>query len=190
MLAEAATTLRIPEPESGVYIDEVTGLWNQRYFNERLHAECVRAQRYGRPLSIVFIDVDEFDKLTLQGSRVRDAVLREIAQLLVSAIRGADVSGRIDGFLEAARYGRHEFFLILPETDLEGARSVAERLRRTVEATRFSHRNAGRSGRVTISLGVAALHAGGDAAENLVSRADEALRQAQERGSNHIEVTA
>jgi diguanylate cyclase (GGDEF)-like protein len=171
-----------------VYIDEVTGLWNQRYFNERLHAEYTRAERSSLPLAIVFVDIDEFDKLALQGTQVRDSVLREIARLLVLTIRGADISGRTDGFLEAARYGRHEFFLILPETGLEGARSVAERLRRAVEATPFPLRAVGRSGHVTISLGVAAKHAGHDAAENLVARADEALRRAKDLGSNHLEV--
>ncbi|HPO29710.1 MAG TPA: sensor domain-containing diguanylate cyclase [Candidatus Hydrogenedentes bacterium] len=159
--------------------DPLTGLYNRRYFFERLDQEVARARRYGTPLSCLMLDVDDFKKLNDRwGHLTGDAVLREIARRIQQSIRRVDLP---------ARYGGEEFVILLPQTDLEGARVEAERIRRSVGDTPFPDLPDGEN--VTVSIGIAALNEAVTSAEELVRLADDALYRAKSEGKNRC-VTA
>jgi diguanylate cyclase (GGDEF)-like protein len=106
--------------------DPLTDLYNRRYLAESLEKECRRASRYGRPLSCLMIDIDEFKLCNdLYGHLTGDEVLRQVAALIRGSVRDTDV---------ATRYGGEEFCILLPETPYEDATRLAERLRSTIAA--------------------------------------------------------
>ena len=151
--------------------DGLTGLLVHRAFQERLADEARRSERYGRPLSLVLLDVDEFKAYNDRfGHPEGDEALRRVAQILKAAARGSD---------PVARYGGEEFTAILPDADEEGAALLAERLRAAVEGADWPLRP------VTISLGVATL-APGETPGELVARADAALYRAKRGGRNRV----
>ncbi len=127
--------------------DGLTGLYNHTYFQDALKKEMSQASRYGRALSLLLFDLDHFKKINdTYGHPTGDRVLEQVGAVIQETTREADI---------AARYGGEEFAVILPETDLKGARVIAERLRAAVEAMRVSDdRNA--ILRITISGGIAA----------------------------------
>ncbi len=154
--------------------DPLTGLYNKGKFNEVLQKEIERAKRYKRPLSIIVFDIDHFKKINdTYGHKIGDDVLKSLAKIIKSSVRKTDF---------AARWGGEEFVILLPETDLEGARKVAEKLREKVEKHKFPG-----VGKVTISLGVAQLKDNEDPNDFIV-RADMALYKAKEGGRNRVEV--
>ncbi len=154
--------------------DGLTGLYNHRYSYERIEEEISKALRYGRPLSLIMLDVDNFKRINDRfGHRTGDEVLKGIAAAIASKLRGADIVGR---------YGGEEFVAILPETPAAASRVVAEKIRQAVEETAFGD---GRV-RVTVSVGVAEL-APGETAGSLVGRADELLYKAKKAGKNRVE---
>jgi diguanylate cyclase (GGDEF)-like protein len=163
-----------------VITDDKTGVRNYHYFRIRLGEEFDRARRYGKDLALVLVDVDNFRALNDQhGGPAGDAVLREIARLLVEGQRTVDV---------VARYGGEEFALVLPETGGAGARIIAERLRTQIGGRGFA--GAGGAGplKVTISAGVAHFpHPEVETKEALIQRADEALYRAKAQGKNRVE---
>jgi diguanylate cyclase (GGDEF)-like protein len=165
--------------ESLLMVDDKTGLYNFREFRRRLHDEWQRAQRYGGPLSLVFLDLDHFKRVNdTFGHQAGDTVLREFATLVAGGARTNDV---------AARYGGEEFAVILPHTDGPMAERVAERIRTAVEA--FEFLDGEPRARVTVSAGVATYPAPGDAIRSIddfVSRADRALYRAKETGRNRV----
>ena len=109
--------------------DELTGLFNVRYFFKQLDIEIKRAERYSKPLSLVFVDIDDFKNYNdTYGHLEGDQVLRKIAQAIQSCMRGPD---------SAYRYGGDEFVGILPETREPGATIVAERIRKIVSTLEF-----------------------------------------------------
>ena len=155
--------------------DELTGLHNRRFFEVELKREAVRARRFGRSLALVLVDVDNFKSYNDSfGHRAGDDALRRVAGHLVAA-----VPRRLDA---VARYGGEEFVVLLSETDVEGARLVAERILDSVRASDQFRRA------LTISAGVAAAQAEDCEAEALVLRADEALYRAKRDGRDCVRV--
>ncbi|MBI5256619.1 MAG: diguanylate cyclase [Burkholderiales bacterium] len=161
--------------------DALTGLANRRRFDTVLEAEWQRAQRSGRPLALVMIDIDQFKLYNDHyGHPGGDDCLRRVGATLGAGVRPpSDL---------VARYGGEEFAIVLPETDGPGARVVAERLRSRVEAMRLPHQPA-THGVVTISVGVVSMQpASGLACTVCVERADAALYEAKRGGRNRVVV--
>jgi diguanylate cyclase (GGDEF)-like protein len=163
-------------------LDGLTGLANRRHFNEFLMHEWHRAQREASPLSLVMIDIDFFKAYNDQyGHQRGDECLRQVGTCLRSAVkRPGDL---------AARYGGEEFALILPQTGVTGAGTVAETLRCQVENLNIEHSRAPLHKRVTLSLGVASLIPERQHTPSvLIECADQALYQAKRAGRNRVEV--
>jgi two-component system, cell cycle response regulator len=157
--------------------DGLTGLWNRRQLDLRCQEELERAVRFGRPIGVVFCDVDLFKEVNTEWQHLGgDAVLVEVAQRLSAATREIDV---------VARYGGEEFVLLLPETDLAGSRILAEKVRRAMCEEPVEHN--GRTRTVTLSLGVASYPHSGTSVRTLLAAAQEALKRAKENGRNRIE---
>ncbi|MDH5588759.1 MAG: diguanylate cyclase [Gemmatimonadota bacterium] len=179
----AATTALLEanhELERLANTDSLTGLANRRHFMDALQQELDRTSRYQRPLTLLLLDLDHFKKVNdTHGHPAGDEVLREAARAILSVCREVDTGARLGG---------EEMAILLPETDAEGALTVAERLRKKIWQTQ--HRSpAGASFRITTSIGVATTEKGGTTAETLLQRADEALYEAKEGGRNQV-VTA
>ncbi len=159
--------------------DGLTRVHNRRTFESHLESEWRRMARAQAPLAVLLIDVDHFKKLNdAYGHPTGDECLKLVAAALQKSIqRPADL---------VARYGGEEFSVLLPGTDADGARVLAERMRSAVEGLAFEHR-ASSLGRVTISVGLAATVPTLDRpAHGLVERADRALYLAKERGRNRL----
>ena len=191
--------------------DGLTGLFNHRYFYERLEQELARARRYGTPVSLLLIDLDDFKAFNdRHGHLAGDAVLREMAKVL-----GSELRAKLD---IAARYGGEELAIILPNTPMMavtdtqmevdlagrlakpgdadappapghsgGAEEVAERIRRRVAATHFTGGDGTRLSRLTVSIGVAVFPHRTSSPEDLVGTADAALYKATRAGKNRVE---
>jgi diguanylate cyclase (GGDEF)-like protein len=160
-------------------VDELTGLYNRRFFDGRLQYELDRFHRYGSPLSLVVMDIDHFKKVNDGwGHQVGDRVLRQLAELCKSMIRRVDLLARIGG---------EEFALLMPSTHAEGALAVASRLLARVADTPFDPGDGGL--RLTISEGLVTVEEGwrGDAAQ-LFRAADQALYRAKLDGRNRVVV--
>jgi diguanylate cyclase (GGDEF)-like protein len=154
----------------------VTGLVNRRRFNELLAEALARATRFERKVSVMMVDADHFKSINdTYGHPVGDLVLKRIATLLSEEARRTDV---------VARYGGEEFVVILDETDIDGAKGVAERVRERIERELIQG-DFGRI-RVTASLGVAAWPDHAQSAEELLDRADQALYEAKKKGRNRV----
>jgi len=154
-------------------IDSLTGFYNRRKIEELLQSEIERAKRYSDPLSVVFIDIDNFKQINdTFGHRVGDEVLKRVADLIRREIRKTDFAGR---------FGGEEFILILPETDPQRAVIVAERIRERIEKEDFG------AGEVTVSIGVTGLRRDDDYG-SLFVRMDRAMYAAKRKGKNRVEV--
>ncbi len=169
-------------------IDGLTGLCNHRFFWDRLRDEVARSCRYGQPLSLLMLDLDDFKLVNDRfGHPVGDELLRAVGRALQAQIRqGVDC---------AARYGGEEFAVILPSTEsafegggLDGAVTTAERIRSAIAGLRAPVADPAWQG-ITASIGVATLpiHAGD--AEELVAKADRALYAAKSRGKDSVAVS-
>lgn len=163
-------------------IDGLTGLHNRRYLDSHLKILMERAAARGRQMSVCITDIDRFKLINdTYGHDVGDAVLREFANRLRTAVRGADL---------ACRYGGEEFVLVMPDTSAETATAVAERLRMTIEQEPFLLPDAGAALQVTASLGIASLLPDGDGPDALMKRADTALYEAKRSGRNRVVAAA
>ncbi len=159
--------------------DGLTGLYNHRSFQQRLREEISRAQRYVRPLTLAFFDLDHFKQLNdTHGHLMGDEVLKKIGEMLNGA---AHLSGRRQSDV-VARYGGEELVMLLPETERVGGVVKAQRVCEGVAQLRFSIDAV----RVTLSAGVAEFPRDASSAEELIQRADEALYQAKHRGRNRV----
>ena len=157
--------------------DPLTGLWNRRHMAETLEREVLRAARFGHPISLIILDVDDFKKINdREGHLQGDLVLEAVGEVVREATRSIDV---------AARYGGDELAIILVETDREGALIVGERLGDRMRETRVPLREGGSMG-VTISLGVATIPDSAEGLESLVDAADRALLRAKRAGKNQL----
>jgi diguanylate cyclase (GGDEF)-like protein len=154
--------------------DEVTTLYNRRFFSLRLEEEISRYRRFNHPVSIVLLDLDGFKAVNDDlGHPAGDATLRDVAQLLMRHSRGINV---------VARYGGDEFVVLLVETSKAGARLYADRMRQIVSAHAFSHGKP-----ITASFGIASLPDDEAAtSEELIRLADEALYVAKRAGKNQV----
>jgi diguanylate cyclase (GGDEF)-like protein len=151
--------------------DELTTVYNRRYFQERLAQQARLAERYLHPYSLVFLDIDHFKQFNdSHGHAAGDQVLAELGTVLKKWARNSDV---------VARYGGEEFVVLLPHTDAEGALQAAERLRRAIETHSFPRRR-----KITVSLGLASFPGDGKAEQDLVQQADRALYMAKKAGRN------
>jgi diguanylate cyclase (GGDEF)-like protein len=160
------------EQASEARIDSLTGLSNRRALEEILAAEISRAQRFEHRLAVVLLDLDRFKEINDSfGHAAGDVMLRTVSRLLNSLARQGDT---------VARWGGEEFVAVLPETDLDGARRFAERLRRTIEANPVGDM------RTSASCGVATMLPD-DSVEALLGAADQALYQAKSNGRNRTE---
>jgi diguanylate cyclase (GGDEF)-like protein len=154
--------------------DELTGLANHGRFQDLLSSEIEQVRRYGHPVGLIMLDIDDFKSINdTHGHQQGNVVLKHVAHVLLESSRDADTP---------ARYGGEEMALILPHTELEGSYAIAERVRTAIEALwvpRLDHQGALR---ITASLGVSASSEGHK--DVLIAEADKALYVAKRRGKN------
>lgn len=156
-------------------VDGLTQIHNKRYLFESLEREIIRARRHDRPLSVLMFDIDYFKRINDHyGHLAGDHVLRELAETVQSRIRRDEVF---------ARYGGEEFVIVLPETTMDGATSLAESVRARVAEHKFVFQ--GERIPVTISVGCAVIGET-DTATSLIQRADEKLYEAKRAGRNRV----
>jgi diguanylate cyclase (GGDEF)-like protein len=152
--------------------DALTGLYNRSSLTEHIETEMARHRRMGTPFSLIYLDVDDFKKINdLYGHKSGDSALRTLAALLLENMRAIDSTGR---------WGGEEFLICLPDTDLQHALTVAEKLRARIEATDFELPVG-----VTASFGVAGYRRH-ESLDSVIARADESLYRAKESGKNRV----
>ena len=158
--------------------DSLTGIANRKYFDHELRAAAEEAIASEQPLCLLLADIDHFKQFNdTFGHQIGDQVLRLVAQVLTRSIKGRDL---------AARYGGEEFAVVLPQTDLDGARVLAEQIRLTVAGNRIRSKSDGADlGRITLSIGCAR-YVPSDPLTSLIQRADEALYRAKRAGRNRV----
>jgi diguanylate cyclase (GGDEF)-like protein len=156
--------------------DELTGLYNRRFFTEQADLLLIRAARYEEPISIVYIDIDHFKDVNDKFShQVGDHALRQIGTILADSARGSDLTARIGG---------DEFVIVFPNTPASKARMLGERLRQNLHNHDWEALLPGQ--KVTASLGVAEAMPG-DTLEQLLARADQNLYKAKESGRDQVQ---
>ena len=154
-----------------VNIDDLTGLFNHRYFHERTDEEIARSSRFGEVFSLLIIDLDFFKTYNdVHGHLYGDNILREVGMFIRQSIRGIDM---------AFRYGGDEFSIILPQTSIDSAYRVAERIRKVLESDIDT-----KSRLLTCSIGIACWPTDGVMREELIHKADKALYYAKQKGRN------
>lgn len=158
--------------------DPLTGLANRKHFDDRIARTMEEAAERSEPLSLVMTDIDHFKSFNdTWGHLTGDQVLRLVAMSVKQNVKGQDI---------AARYGGEEFSIILPNTVLRAATTVADHIRRAVMSKELIKRSTGQNlGRVTISLGVATLRKD-DTVQSLIARADACLYAAKRNGRNRV----
>ncbi len=160
-------------------VDGLTNVYNHRFFTEQVVREFKRAHRYSNKLSILMIDIDFFKNYNDSNGHLQgDDVLSRVAKLLTTNVREVDL---------VCRYGGEEFVVILPETDMDQARIVAEKVRRAVADHPFKMENRQPGGNLTISIGLASSTPDLENPTELVNRADVALYRAKKLGRNRCE---
>jgi len=166
-----STNVRLKETS---FKDDVTGLYNRRFFSVRLEEEMSRYRRFNHPVSLVLMDLDGFKAVNDEmGHMVGDETLRDIGQILMKHSRGINV---------VCRYGGDEFAVLLVETSKAGAQLYADRIRQIIESYPFSHRRP-----ITASFGIASLPDDeATTSEHLIRASDEALYAAKRAGKNQV----
>ncbi len=158
--------------------DFLTSLYNRRAFDESITTMIADAKLEKKPLCLLMLDVDHFKKYNdTYGHQLGDDVLRVVSKVITDALRGADI---------AARYGGEEFAAVLPNTPLEGAIVVAEKLRKTIASKALRKKSTGEfCGNITISIGISTL-SNDDTPDTLIQRADAALYDSKNNGRNRV----
>src|SRR3989339_952233 len=158
--------------------DSLTSLFNKRGFEKRFELERIRAKQNEIPFSIIMVDIDYFKRVNdTYGHLVGDSLLKSIANLLKSHLRKNDI---------ASRYGGEEFLILLPETEIDGATAVAQKIKDNLAKKEWKLKETGESmGRVTVSMGIA-LYRLNEPEEALIKRADDALYLAKNNGRDRI----
>jgi diguanylate cyclase (GGDEF)-like protein len=181
LLEKVASQIAAPIENAQLYdraeqrarVDELTGLFNRRHFEERLKEEIARHSRYGEAFSVMILDLDNFKTYNdIYGHPSGDTLLGQIGRIIKTSIRDAD---------QAFRYGGDEFAVILPHTAMEDARIVAERVRE-----QMARKMQEKSIAVTCSIGVAGYPSDGAIPGELVTVADTALYYAKRTGANRV----
>lgn len=158
--------------------DSLTGLYNRRYLQTHLDNMITRAQREGKPISVMMMDIDHFKSVNdTHGHSAGDVVLQEFAARVQRCIRGMDL---------AARFGGEEFVVVMPDTDMELAAGVAERLRDMVSESAMHDPESGIDIPVTVSIGVAGITGPNGGSDDLLRSADEALYEAKHKGRDRV----
>lgn len=161
------------------YIDSLTGLCNPRYFQHRFRQEVARSVRQRTPICLVIADIDHFKRVNdTYGHQMGDVVLREFAAILKSCARDSDM---------VARVGGEEFAVLLPDTDAEGGRVVAERMRSIVQQTSIALEGS-QVVQITASFGVSSREGGHAGPDVIYALADKALYAAKAGGRNKVVV--
>ncbi|MEW6067751.1 MAG: diguanylate cyclase [Nitrospirota bacterium] len=157
-------------------IDDLTGLLNRRALIEEMEKEVHRAERYNSKLAMIICDIDYFKGINdTYGHDIGDEVLKGVSHLIKESMRNIDIIGR---------YGGDEFILILPQTSLDGAKEIAERVRLSVE--KFEMPVEEDIVKTTLSIGVAEFNPAREDIEGLIKRADNALYMAKDKGRNRV----
>ena len=158
--------------------DGLTGIPNRKFFDMHLRQAVMDSVTSGKILSLLMVDIDFFKKFNDEhGHQIGDEVIKLVARVLQTSIKGQDV---------AARYGGEEFSIILPDTALQDAVTVGEHIRKSMASRKIVRRNSGKTfGNITLSIGAAQYEAG-EAMSSLIERADAALYQAKEGGRNRV----
>ena len=158
--------------------DALTGLFNRRYMENHLGTLVEQAGARSKPLAVLALDIDHFKSINdTYGHDAGDDVLRDFAMRIKRSIRGIDL---------ACRCGGEEFIIVMPETDMAVAMTVAERLRRRIATEPFAISEGTRTIPVTLSIGIAALRGRDDTPASLLKRADQALYRAKRDGRNRV----
>ncbi len=151
--------------------DKLTGLKNRRFFQEKLEEQLSNYEKSASHFSLFILDIDHFKKVNdTFGHQAGDEVLAQLAQLLINQARSLDI---------VARYGGEEFVVILPETNQDEAKVIAEQLRQAVEEAEWQ------TGRITVSVGIATVNKT-DNETTILQRADKALYASKENGRNRV----
>lgn len=167
------------EAKKGAITDEKTRLFNFRYLKERLNTELKRSLRYGHKLAVLMVDIDDFKGVNETYGHVKgDEVLMETASVLMRTCRDIDV---------VARFGGDEFTIVLPETGLLGARSLAERIRGNTKRHRYGTGH-GFAASLSVSIGIAGYPDHGKHDAELVKLADRALLMAKSAGKDRVDI--
>jgi diguanylate cyclase (GGDEF)-like protein/PAS domain S-box-containing protein len=160
--------------------DSLTGLNSRGSLDATIIKEVERAGRYGRPLSMLMVDIDHFKKVNDEhGHQNGDLVLREVGKILINSIRGCDTPGR---------FGGEEFVVVLPELDVTAASRMAERIRSNIEVHPFSIKDGQIP--ITVSIGVGVLSEDTKTSDGLVKGADDAMYKAKQAGRNCVKCYA